>query len=561
MKSNSKMARIIKPILFILILGMLILFVQGKAFKISDVRSYQTFKGFYAEDRDSLDMVYIGQSNVYPFWSGPLAWEDYGITSYPLAIGALPARSVKYMVEEGLKTQSKAIYLINLNSFTDIYFDVSHLHNVVDYMKMSGTKVRMINDLYPYLKDQECSRMEFFFPIIRFHPGWNEVTESSFEFGYNGLKGGSIYTNYLETIEDVSSIYRPTDARVELSEEQQEVFSDLLDYLDANDVKVLFVTVPQAIQDESVVGQLNTAKDLAASRGYDVLDMEGKLGEIGLDTKTDFYNNQHLNVHGSIKFTDYLAKFLVEKYGLKDKRNEDGYTDWEDAASGYHDIIDGYALDMEYPSESRDYSLQAPKILHLVETGQSFYLGWERVDGASGYSVYRKYIGNDFTNSVDPASKWEKVVEVKSDVDYYVDEGLELFGIYSYRVVPFRESAGGVNSGRVYGLFDYVGKQGITRIDPPKILDFETTQEGNTITWEPIEGVEGYAVVRRIDGQTFVNIAQVSEDVTSYTDAFYQKDVSYTYSVAGYIKVGDSVEDWRYGYYDQNGPRYEGGER
>ena len=118
-----------------------------------------------------------------------------------------------------------------------------------------------------------------------------------------------------------------------------------------------------------------------------------------------------------------------------------------------------------------------------------------------------------------------------------------------------------MNSGRVYGLFDYVGKQGITRIYPPKILDFETTQEGNTITWEPIEGVDGYAVVRRIDGQTFVNIAQVSENVTSYTDAFYQKDVPYTYSVAGYIKVGDSVEDWRYGYYDQNGPRYEGGER
>ena len=146
MSHKSVIKKILKPVAFCLILAVLALLVQGKAFKISDVRSYQTFKGYYDEKTDSLDVVYIGQSNVYPFWSAPLAWEDYGITSFPLAIGAMPARSVKYMVEEGIKTQPNALYLINLNTFTDIYFEVSHLHNVTDYMRFSGTKARLIKE-------------------------------------------------------------------------------------------------------------------------------------------------------------------------------------------------------------------------------------------------------------------------------------------------------------------------------------------------------------------------------------------------------------------------------
>ena len=557
MKLSTKIRRILKPILFCLVLLILVLIVQSKAFKISDVRSYQTFKGFYSEPKNSLDVVYIGQSNVYPFWSAPLSYEDYGFTSYPLAIGAMPARSVKYMVEEGLKTQPDALYLINLNTFTDINFDVSHLHNVTDYMSLSGTKIRLINDLYQYLGDEDTSKLEFYMPIIRFHPGWNELTESSFDYKYNGLKGGSIYSNFLETIMDVSASYRPTDARVILSDDQGEVLRDLAEYLTANKVKVLFVTVPQAIQDESVVGQLNSAKDYLESNGFDVLDMESSVDTMGLDLKTDFYNEQHLNLHGSIKFTDYVSKYLVDKYGFTGRRGEDAPSDWDNAVTEYHQLINGYALDFEYDSEIRNYEIEAPKLTALVATGQSFYLGWEydsedKSRDVDGFTVYRKYIGNEADGTEESQPKWERLADVDSSVMFYEDKDLELFGMYVYTVAPY-ETENGVKR---YGKFSYTEIQGTTRIDPPEITGFEHTDEGNVISWNPVEGADGYAIVRRIDGQTFVNIGEVPADVFTYTDKFYQEGLGYTYSVSGFKEFGGDIDDRKYGYYSQNGPRY-----
>ncbi len=43
------------------------------------------FTGFYAEEENSLDVVMIGSSPVYPFYSGAKIWGEQGITCYPLS--------------------------------------------------------------------------------------------------------------------------------------------------------------------------------------------------------------------------------------------------------------------------------------------------------------------------------------------------------------------------------------------------------------------------------------------------------------------------------------------
>ena len=553
MKFSDISKKIIKPIVFILLLIVLVLIVQSRAFKINDSRSYQTFKGFYAEPSNSLDMVYIGQSNVYPFWNAPLCWREYGFTTYPLAIGAMPCRSTKYIIEEARKTQPDALYLINLNSFLDVDYDVSHVHNVVDYMKSSSTKNALLKDLLENL-NEEYDKLEFIFPIVRFHPGWNEITEITMEYGSNGLKGGSIYTNYLETIEDVSNKLRLTENRVKLPESQIEILDDLMEYIKNNGVEVLFVVVPQSLQDESLVGELNYAVDFVKEKGFDVMDMEHSMEEIGLDLKTDFYNAQHLNVHGSIKFTHYLSEYLKENYDFKDKREEAGYDSWHTALENYKEVIAPYVPEFELNTASRDLSIEAPEPETLIATGQSFYLSWKQLEDApAGYEIYRRFYGTELDGIQEKPTPWEKVGEVDGKINAFVDDSpLELLGKYSYTVVAYNKSG----EEKVYGSYSYTGIQGVTRINPPEITSFEHSADGNTITWNPVEGVDGYAVVRRIDGQTFVNIAELPANTLSYTDALYQEGVDYTYSVSGYIDLGQGEGDRRYGYYDQKGPRF-----
>ena len=42
------------------------------------------FAGFYAEKKDSLDVVMIGSSPVFPYYAAPKLWGETGIAMYPL---------------------------------------------------------------------------------------------------------------------------------------------------------------------------------------------------------------------------------------------------------------------------------------------------------------------------------------------------------------------------------------------------------------------------------------------------------------------------------------------
>ena len=44
--------------------------------------------GFYMEEKNSLDVVLLGASEVYTAFSSSLAYDEYGFTSYPYAIEA-----------------------------------------------------------------------------------------------------------------------------------------------------------------------------------------------------------------------------------------------------------------------------------------------------------------------------------------------------------------------------------------------------------------------------------------------------------------------------------------
>ena len=48
----------------------------------------QRLMGFYQEKENSLDVVYIGASDVYNAFSPALAYKEYGYTSYPYAFGS-----------------------------------------------------------------------------------------------------------------------------------------------------------------------------------------------------------------------------------------------------------------------------------------------------------------------------------------------------------------------------------------------------------------------------------------------------------------------------------------
>lgn len=384
---NRRIKWWIKALCFVLGLVVMLALFQH-VFVYNDFRIYQTFSSFYAEKEDSLDAVYIGASNVYPYYEAPLVWKDYGIAVHPLSVAALPAAAVKPMIIEARKTQPNALFIINLNNFNDETISLSHIHYLADYMPFSRNKIDLINTLCDQRGIAPKDRLEFYLPFIRYHSSWDELKLYNFYRRPNGLKGASTYNLFLTGVEDVTYRLNFTDERKPMPDVTHPILEDLLNYCQKEDLNVLFVIAPQALSADDIA-KFNTMADIVASQGYPVINAMECIEDTGLDFSQDFYNGRHANIHGAIKFSHFIGQYLSEHYDFEDKRGLLEYASWDEAATRYIDIIDDYCLDFEWMMDRRCFELEKPAFMQAQFIDDQWHIEWTNSENASGYAIYR----------------------------------------------------------------------------------------------------------------------------------------------------------------------------
>ena len=405
-----------------------------------DYRNYQWVAGFYEEPEDTLDAVYIGSSNCYAFWNSLTAWEENGIAVWPYAAHGMMFEATEYIIKEGRKTQPDALYIVNLNGLTNPNRFPAKIHWTTDYMPFSLNKMQLINCLTKESGYSLSESIEYYIPLTLYHDRWSDLNEQDFNYEVDGLKGAGNYPGYINKTKDITDIYLRSDNRTSI-DSVFDVVESLLDYCEEENVKVLFVTVPRVEKPVETIDLLNSVNDYIESRGFDTLNLMNKDDEIGLELNQDYYNNQHTNIHGSIKFTRYISQYIIDKYGFENKRGNETYNSWEDGLKKYNDIISPYALDIERGNTNRDYTLEKPASLKAEYENQGI-VSWKEVDGADFYNVYRKY---------GIKGQWEKVETTKDTM--YIDECCESGNTYYYTVVPSYEKDGTM----YYGKFKYKG--------------------------------------------------------------------------------------------------------
>lgn len=434
-----KLKILIKSIVFAVLFA-LILSTVNHALVERDDMGYQNISGFYEEPNNTLDAVYVGSSNCFVFWNSLLAWKEYGISVYPYACNSNLFFSTKYLIKEARKTQPDATFIVNINSLNEGEVNLQQMRNLIDNMPLSLNKLMLIRHMSNIGDYSFEDRLEFYFPNIRYHSRWSEVTSEDLDMELNGLKGASIYKPYLTISEDVSSSYNTTEEETTLSEKIISSTEDLLDYCDKESVKVLFVTVPQAKSDNEM-SRYNALNAMIEERGYPVLNLNDHMKEMGIDIKTDFYNNKHTNIHGSVKLTKYLSEYLIENYNFTDKRENPDYISWNEAYDEYKEKIAPYALDLEMDFELRANDLEAPVIRRYKYTDYAS-IRWDTVQGAEGYAIYKK---------AEKTGAWERILTTS---DLHCEVSIPSTGkVDYYTIVPFYTK----NDKTYYGDFLYGG--------------------------------------------------------------------------------------------------------
>lgn len=432
---KEKIKILTKIVIFIVIFALLFFVVQWCFINHSD-QSYKNIHNFYDQKENSLDAVYIGSSNCFTYWNPAFAWDEYGIAVYSYSANYLLFEGAEYIIRDCIEKQPDAKFIVNINTLIGDRLKMQEIHHTTSNMPLSINRFNLVKHLCDMGNVSFIERMEYYFPMIRFHNDYTALMPGHLLDRRTEFKGSSTYEAYLKLVSDISSEYGDSGEMGVLSEKLKKSTESLLDYCDEKNIDVLFVTVPQG-KNETEAGLFNAINKLISDRGYKTLNLMEKTDEMNIDKTCDFYNKRHTNIHGSIKFTHYVGGYLVDTFGFEDKRGREDYSDWDAMTEQYLKTVSPYILDMERDMNKRDFSLVSPQKLSL-EDG---VLSWEEVEGADYYYVYKK----------DGKTKpWERVSPALEE-NIFTDEEFAEGSIYTVVPVVFKDS------GEYFGNFPYLG--------------------------------------------------------------------------------------------------------
>lgn len=325
------MRKLLRFIAFVLVLCVnigIIAFVLPFA----DYKDVLHIKGFFYEPEDSVDVALIGASELYAGFNSPMAWDEFGFTSYSFCYGAMPGNHYKLALDEIMSRQNPRLIIVEFNGLLqqDGYFDdIPKHHTVLDNVPFDKIRRQYISEIVP--KENQA---EFRFNFIKYHDNWKRVATS-----FVNLKNktemfihGISYTKAFSTNNTIDPELTPREFTPQLSKTSEECLVNLLEYCNELGIKnMLFMRFPHYLNNHNEACY-DDVKNIVNKYGYDFVNFEKSFDETGIDPKHDFYNCDHLNVWGMEKFTPFFGKYITEHYDVITQHSEKDIEMWNKCA-------------------------------------------------------------------------------------------------------------------------------------------------------------------------------------------------------------------------------------
>lgn len=306
-------------------------------------------RGFYMEDKNSLDVVLVGASELYADYSAAQAYKEQGFTSYPYAVEENVVDLVENELVEVFNNQSPKLLIIETNfamyDNKNAVVTDARLRRVTDCMPMNQNKI----DIIDRFGDKD-NLLSYYLPFIKYHGHLYLFKDSLNDYALE-LRGFS-YLKGMKTRTEAKNFkkynIKEVDGTKPLAPVAEEKFREFLQICKdkIKDSKVVFVRFPHAIATEHMYDrylQSNRVGEIVNEYGFDYINFEHNADEIGFDYSKDFYNYEHMNVRGLQKFTSYFAKTIADKYDIKPTQLTDEQKEKWDTSVEYTEKFYNYA--------------------------------------------------------------------------------------------------------------------------------------------------------------------------------------------------------------------------
>lgn len=299
--------------------------------------------GFYEIAPESIDVLFLGSSQIVTAVSPMQLYGETGITSYSLGTEQQNLVTSYYLLKEALQYQNPNVVVLEIfflfpyNEQSPLNSSETFVRKPIDCMKWSANKLEAIRTICQL--DDSNELKSYIFPFLRFHSRWNDLTLNDFTWlfknKYNPYKGFSLNTN-MQPQEFNGFISSDSSLRANTMDNMIIYLNKIITLCKENNISLVLMKTPRGNGSFSETCH-NTVQEIADSNNLIFLDFNEKtlFDEISFDCSTDCTDLSHVNYYGAEKITHYLSNYLSSYYSLPNHKAEPQYVTWNEDLEFY----------------------------------------------------------------------------------------------------------------------------------------------------------------------------------------------------------------------------------
>lgn len=259
--------------------------------------------GILAEPENSIDLLFVGDSETYSSVIPLELWDKHGFTSYCLSSSAQKLYYAEELIEAALSRQRPRVVMLETNMlFTKFNFDDSLLHKAGSVL-----------------------------PVFKYHDRWKvlldgfmgEETDTSEESEFKGYR---LYTKVNPA--DAAGYMKPSDQKAAIPSRCKSYLKEIKEYCEERGAQFILFSTPST--KNASYPRHNAITALAKQLGIEYIDLNTDKS-IKIDWSTDTRDRgDHLNYLGAAKATKAIGEHLAKKELLPDHRGEEAYSRWDE---------------------------------------------------------------------------------------------------------------------------------------------------------------------------------------------------------------------------------------
>lgn len=276
--------------------------------KLSGIK-YENARGFYGEEKKSIDVLAVGNSDLYSAMNPLQLWNEHGITSY---VSAEPSQNIfgaYYMLKEVLTCQKPKLVILEV----DELFSKSETNDIDEAIN---------------------NALKYNFPLFEYHSRWKDMKAEDF-FDWSPYyktrmeAKGYLYHDTVKPYKEGFSFMKKKRRNASITKTTQLYLDKFINLARDNGTQVMFVWFPS--ETTATQKRHDTIEKIANRYKIPFVDFNVNQYDTGFDWMTDSRDGgNHLNYSGATKMTKFLGQYLKNNYDLPDQRNNPDFHNWND---------------------------------------------------------------------------------------------------------------------------------------------------------------------------------------------------------------------------------------